>query len=211
MSYTPKNSCISRTLTGSACKRAAVRGSDTCEAHAKYPTPVDPNWNAAPPGEAPKTTLKGSPRKFDDEMMKQAVELASAGLGLEGIALTLGINRRTISRRMQADAAFAEDLDNARDAAVETIEQALFRTAKAGNVQAMIAYLKAHRPDRYSERANNAVNLMIGGQANVVVAELDSGDQNERIRELLARITPERQKALGLPVLEGEVVSDESE
>ena len=212
--YTPRNTCISRRVDGGACKRAAINDTDVCAAHTQHPTPPVPDapWNAAKPGEAPKTSPKGAPRKFDDKAMERAVDLAGAGLGLEGIARSLGISRRTLSRRMQADAAFAEDLDNARESAIEVAEQRLYEIGLAGNVQALLGFLKAHRPERYSERANNAVNLMIGGQAQVaVVGELAPGDQDERIKALLARLSPERQLALGLPVLDAEVVSDESE
>ena len=150
-----------------------------------------------------------APRMFTDKMMDQAVALAAAGLGLEGIARTLGVARRTIVRRTSVDPEFAEALETARESAIEFAEQRLYEIGLAGNVQALLGYLKAHKPTKYSEK-QAGVNIAIGGQANVaVVGELAPGDQDERIRSLVARLSPERQRALGVHIEDAVIVEDE--
>lgn len=205
MAYIPRTPCASLTLTGSKCRRAALQGSDTCQAHTQHPTP--PRDPGPVPGKdvEPRT----APRMFTDKMMDQAVALAAAGLGLEGIARTLGVARRTIVRRTSVDPEFAEALETARESAIEFAEQRLYEIGLAGNVQALLGYLKAHKPTKYSEK-QAGVNIAIGGQANVaVVGELAPGDQDERIRSLVARLSPERQRALGVHIEDAVIVEDE--
>lgn len=64
----------------------------------------------------------------------------------------VGVNLRTLERHVEQDPDFREQLELAQMEAIDEIENALFLTAKSGNVSAQTAYLYNRAPDRWSDR-----------------------------------------------------------
>jgi hypothetical protein len=69
-------------------------------------------------------------------------ELASLGLNADHIAARLGVSRRTLFQRMSEDPAYREALDQGVASGVETAARTLREMAAAGNVAAIIFFLK---------------------------------------------------------------------
>jgi hypothetical protein len=67
--------------------------------------------------------------------------------GIIGIAAqAAGVHRSSIYRWADEDPDFAQEVDNAREVAVDVIEESLYTKAKNGDTIAQIFYLKARRP-----------------------------------------------------------------
>lgn len=74
--------------------------------------------------------------------LAQAEELAAHGLTLEQIAVALGISTRTLYNRRRDFADFADAIKKGKARGVADVASKLYDLAMAGNVTAIIFYLK---------------------------------------------------------------------
>lgn len=73
----------------------------------------------------------------NDEMLRQAEELAGFGLTLPQISAVLGFSERTIYRRQEENEALAAALERGRAKAAAAVGRALFHKASDGDVPAI--------------------------------------------------------------------------
>lgn len=76
------------------------------------------------------------------------------GLTDENIAKNLGINIASFYRYKNEHSEFCESLKS-KDEADAIIENALFESAKSGNITAMIFWLKNRKPNRWRDKADD--------------------------------------------------------
>ena len=79
------------------------------------------------------------------------LEALERGLSVTQSCRAAGISRQTAYELRNTDERFKESWDQALDVAIDVVENKLRETALAGNVVAMIFYLKSARPERYRE------------------------------------------------------------
>ena len=88
--------------------------------------------------------------------------LAAQGLTMQQIADCLAVGRSTLYDRMRDDPDVSDAIKRGRSKGIATITNALFQSAKGGNITAQIFYLKNRNPAEWSDRKE--VNL--GGELN---------------------------------------------
>lgn len=95
---------------------------------------------------------------------------ARDGLTDDEIAHNMGISRSTLYEWRKKFSDISDTLKEGKDYADYEIENALFNSAKAGNVTAMIFWLKNRRPYKWREKIEEASN---SDNENCVVIEDD--------------------------------------
>jgi len=76
------------------------------------------------------------------ELCKKAEALAAQGLTSSQIASVLGMGESTLYEKQKEFTEFSESIKKGRDKGIASITNALFTTARGGNLGAMIFYLK---------------------------------------------------------------------
>jgi hypothetical protein len=96
----------------------------------------------------------GKPIKFDET--KRAAYLANLenGMGRTQAIASVGIARSTLAEHRNTNADFARLESEAEMKAVGTIENALFESAKGGNVTAQQVFLYNRASDRWKDQRN---------------------------------------------------------
>ncbi len=84
---------------------------------------------------------------------------ARDGLTDDEIAHNMGISRSTLYEWKKKFPDISDTLKEGKDYADYEIENALFNSAKGGNVTAMIFWLKNRRPAKWRERVEDNQNL----------------------------------------------------
>ena len=87
-----------------------------------------------------------------DEILTKVQSLASQGLTTAQIGDVLGVHERTIYKYKKNDAQFAQAIKEGQAKGVATITNALFKSAKSGQVTSMIFWLKNRAPDEWKDR-----------------------------------------------------------
>ena len=87
----------------------------------------------------------------------------------EGAAKMAGVDRATAYRWKAADPAFAEQWDDARERKVEMVETTLYRMAVEKDLGAVIAFLRAYKPEVY----NRKMVVAVGGDPNAPPVSVD--------------------------------------
>ena len=113
-----------------------------------------------------------------DVDLERVQELASRGLTLEQIAVALGISPRTLYNRRRKFAEVADAIKKGRALGVAAVASKLWEAAMAGNITAIIFYLKTR--GGWSEKAQIDVSIDsgrripdgIGGWYSVADAEI---------------------------------------
>ena len=95
-----------------------------------------------------------------------------------GAARAAGINRETHYAWLKDDADYAAAFADAREAAIEHLEDVARRRAVEGSDTLLIFLLKAARPSVYRERWDG-VNVAVGGRT--VVINIGTGDERETL------------------------------
>ena len=72
------------------------------------------------------------------------------------------VQAHQINHWRRSNPAFDEFINSARDEGVSVIEDALFKAAERGNVNAQIAVLRAYRPDLYGNQTRITMNAQPG-------------------------------------------------
>lgn len=95
-----------------------------------------------------------TPEKGGDVARKKAlyVRLLRAGWQKGAAAREVGVDRTTIWRWRKTDAEFNAACEEAEAAAIEAVEDALYRAALQGNVTAIQVILYNRAPDRWADR-----------------------------------------------------------
>lgn len=83
---------------------------------------------------------------------KHVEQLAAQGLTPEEIANSLDCSRTTLYRQMKSEEDVKLAIQRGRSKGMATITNALFQTAKHGNVTAQIFYLKNRDPQQWRDR-----------------------------------------------------------
>ena len=78
--------------------------------------------------------------------------LASQGLTMDQIASCLGCCTATLYNKMGSELEVLEAVKRGRAKGIEEITNALFQSAKGGNITAQIFYLKNRNPDEWRDR-----------------------------------------------------------
>ncbi len=79
---------------------------------------------------------------IDDAMIKKVKEWGARGLNQEQIALSMGIDPATLLRHKKHNAVFAAAIKEGQARGVADVTNALYKSAKRGNLGAQIFYLK---------------------------------------------------------------------
>ena len=77
---------------------------------------------------------------------------AAQGLSVKQIARCLNIGRSTLYDRMGGKSEVLDAIKRGRAKGIGTITNALFQSAKGGNITAQIFYLKNRQPDEWRDR-----------------------------------------------------------
>ncbi len=116
---------------------------------------------------------------IDENMLRQAEELAGYGLRQDQIAAVLGFSERTLLTRKQENEAFAAAIQRGKAKAAAIVGKALFGRAKDGDVPA-IRWWEMTREGR-SERT----------QTEATVEVINDGQTEARLARLVAQIASE--------------------
>ena len=117
----------------------------------------------------------------------QVQELASRGLSYEQIALSLGINFKTLLSHRRNREEIQEAIDHGRAKGLKEVSNALYQAATNGNITAQIFYLKNRDPENWKDRFDQRVNV----QTDITLLHLEA------------------MKALGAVPIEAEVIEDD--
>lgn len=85
--------------------------------------------------------------------------LAGEGLAQYQIAKALGIAWNTWAKYRDAEPAISEALKRGEQAAIGTIENALYESAKNGNLGAQVFFLKNRASDRWRDKTEQVTTL----------------------------------------------------
>lgn len=87
--------------------------------------------------------------------LKQVEALASRGLTYEQIAVSLGIDVRTLYNKRMRNAEISEAIKRGRQKGISLVANKLFEQATSGNTTAMIFFLKAQGGWREIQRVES--------------------------------------------------------
>lgn len=92
------------------------------------------------------------------EILEEAEKLASQGLTKEQISTCLGWSYSTLMKKQRANKQFLQAITDGQAKGIGTISNALFETAKAGNVAAQIFYLKNRDGENWKDKQDLDIN-----------------------------------------------------
>jgi hypothetical protein len=92
------------------------------------------------------------PIEITKSMIKKAERYAAQGLTGGQIAIILGMSHYTLIEKKKENVELVEAINRGKAQGIETITNALFETAQAGNVAAQIFYLKNRDKDGWKDR-----------------------------------------------------------
>ncbi len=95
---------------------------------------------------------RGRKLLFREAMITEGYKLGALGLTLNEIATFWNVSAKSLARWRARCPDFAVAVQRGRDEADATVIQALFDQAKAGNVTAMIFWLKNRQPTKWRDK-----------------------------------------------------------
>jgi len=116
----------------------------------------------------------------------QVQDLAARGLSYEQIALSLGINFKTLLSHRRNREEIQEAIDHGRAKGLKEVSNALYQAATNGNITAQIFYLKNRDPENWKDRFDQRINV----QTDITLLHLEA------------------MKALSAVPIEAEVIED---
>lgn len=134
----------------------------------------------------------GHPTRILSEAEKAEVETLAAVLSSEQIADYLGMGRRTFYSLMQGDEDIAARYKRGRARAVGAVAQSLIAKARAGNITAMIFFLKTQGGWRETDRLE--LSGSEGGAIRLAVEDTTEADAAEflaRVQRLMEVTAPQ--------------------
>ena len=108
--------------------------------------------------------------------------LAAQGLTVKQMADCLGIGRSTLYDHKKARPEVSDAIKRGRSKGIATVSNALFQSAKGGNVTAQIFYLKNRDPDKWRDRRE----LEHGGSIHQTHEHTAVSEIDRRIEEIFA-------------------------
>ena len=93
---------------------------------------------------------KRSRIQITEEKIQRTGMLAGLGLSNDQIAECLDMSRSSFYKCLQKNADFRDSLEKARSKAVMEISNALYESARAGNVKAQIYFLRYRDPQNWN-------------------------------------------------------------
>ena len=93
---------------------------------------------------------KRSRIRLDEERILRIRELAGLGLSNDQIAECLDMSRSSLYKCMQKNADVRDSVEKGRSKAVMEISNALYESARAGNVKAQIYFLRCRDPQNWN-------------------------------------------------------------
>ena len=93
---------------------------------------------------------KRSRIQITEEKIKRTGKLAGLGLSNDQIAECLDMSRSSFYKFMQKNGDFRDSLERGRSKAVMEISNALYESARAGNVKAQIYFLRCRDPQNWN-------------------------------------------------------------
>ena len=93
---------------------------------------------------------KRSRIQITEEKIQRTGKLAGLGLSNDQIAECLDMSRSSFYKCLQKNADFRDSLEKARSKAVMEISNALYESARAGNVKAQIYFLRCRGPQNWN-------------------------------------------------------------
>lgn len=168
---------------------------------------VAQTWTPAPViGGAPKP--RGTPRKFTPARQSEYLHYLARGMRRSAAAKATGIASSTVKAARDLDPGFADLEAQAEAEAAEVIEDALYETAKAGNVAAQIYILSNRQKDRWKDMRSSKQTVEVTGK---ITNELETGDRMTAILALQADLQA-RAALRGLPsgnVIDAQVIEND--
>lgn len=121
------------------------------------------------------------PYKFDKEMQAKFCDCIARGLRISQAARSCGINRSTYNDYYSSDPEFKRAVDEAEEAATDTVENALFEAAVGGDVKAQQVWLFNRRKQAWSDSKNLKVdaNVQATNQFTIRWAEQLNHDKED--------------------------------
>ena len=89
--------------------------------------------------------------QITEEICRKAERFAANGLTMRQIAYSLGMGHSSFYEKQKEFPEFKEAIEVGRAKGIAVISNALFETAKTGNVAAQIFYLKNRSPDSWKD------------------------------------------------------------
>ena len=174
------------------------------------PITLATTWTPAPViGGAPKP--RGVPRKFTPTRQAEYLHYIARGMRRSAAAKATGVTMETVKRARDLDPDFVEKEALAEAEAAEVIEDALYETAKAGNVTAIIYILGNRQKDRWQDVRNAKIDHQISGK---VTQEIEAGDRLAIIASQMARLE-ERAALRGLgaggAIIDAQVIDEDDD
>ncbi len=102
---------------------------------------------------------------------------------MKQIADCLSVGRSTLYDRMKSDSDVSDAIKRGRSKGVATITNALFQSAKNGNVTAQIFYLKNRDPEKWRDRRE----LEHSGHTSTTVEHKAAAEARSRLAELISK------------------------
>ena len=97
-------------------------------------------------------------RDISDALDLDKIEaLAAQGLSVKQIADCLGIGRSTLYDHKKAKPDVSDAIKRGRSKGLSVVTNALFQSAKGGNVTAQIFYLKNREPEKWKDRRDTTL------------------------------------------------------
>lgn len=127
------------------------------------------------------------------QMIRKAETLASKGLTKQQTAQCLGIGLSTLMEKQKEFPEFLEALKKGKAKGLATVTNALFQSAKNGNVVAQIFYLKNRDSDSWSDRR---VNENIDRSATPELSRI-SPERTREVAENVLKVLEAREKLEG--------------
>ena len=93
---------------------------------------------------------KRSRIQITEEKIQRTGKLAGLGLSNDQIAECLDMSRSSFYKCLQKNADFRDSLERGRSKAVMEISNALYESARAGNVRAQIYFLRCRDPQNWN-------------------------------------------------------------
>lgn len=134
----------------------------------------------------------GGPKDYDwTPLFLQAYEVS---MNVTASAKAAGVSRKMAYERMQKDAVFAEEVAQAKEAALDALEMSALERAKRGKSDRMVEFLlRAHRPDPYDRPRHLRV-----GDPNGNPLGFDAGAAlDARLEAILGQLEPEDEEGAG--------------
>ena len=113
-----------------------------------------------------------------DEIIAKVQALASQGLTMPQIGDVLGVHERTIYRAKANNSQFSQAIKEGQAKGVATITNALFKSAKSGQVTSMIFWLKNRASDEWKDRVPEGMNGEAQPTTKIEIVEVDGNKKD---------------------------------